>query len=295
MNVSDLYNIWRKQTLPASINEVEWRHNELRARLEQIQNDVNTNHFFKQKYAPQLHQSVIQFFKLFRPVKVEGFEKIRVGSEFDGGYIQLNDLSRAQKALSLGINDDDNWDYEIAKHGIRVDQYDHTIESAPTKHDNLYFHKKQIAAKSSLNAITLSDLLSAEDAPRSPHILLKMDIEGDEWNVIDATSESDLNSCSQIICEFHNLSQLDSTGFYALAHKVIQKLTNKFAVFHIHGNNSAPVYNLANILVPDVIEVSFANRDIYKFSETSEIFPTQLDSPCNKNMPDIFLGTFRFD
>jgi hypothetical protein len=294
MNILEIYRKWRKQTLPPSINELEWRHYELRARLELIQNYISSSHFAEKNYSSETHSCIINFFSLLKPVNVVGFDKIRVGSTHDGGYVQLNDIEKNKLALSLGINDDDNWDVQIALKGVEVHQFDHTIEASPTIHEKLHFHKKMISNITTEETITLSDLLNPYISTVGPCIILKIDIEGDEWSVLDSTSAQELNTCSQILCEFHNLSQLNNVGFYNLALRVLQKITESFSVIHIHANNCADVFNIANVMVPDVLEVTFANNSIYKFSETNEIFPTELDAPCSPGRPDIFLGAFRF-
>jgi FkbM family methyltransferase len=46
--------------------------------------------------------------------------------------------------------------------------------------------------------------------------------------------------------------------------------------------------------IPCVLEVTFANRALYEFQDSKEVFPTELDAPCNRNQPDLFLGAFRF-
>jgi len=71
-------------------------------------------------------------------------------------------------------------------------------------------------------------------------------------------------------------------------------LSNAYAVVHVHANNYAGFSNVANVIVPNVLEITFANRSIYSFSETDEIFPGPLDIPNDPRHPDMHLGTFRF-
>ena len=52
--------------------------------------------------------------------------------------------------------------------------------------------------------------------------------------------------------------------------------------------------NIANVIVPNVLEITFANRSLYSFSETDEVFPGPLDVPNDPSRPDMHLGTFRF-
>jgi hypothetical protein len=233
---------------------------------------------------------------LIEPRKVQGFQKIRCGSDHDGGYVLLDDFSRVGLALSLGINDDDNWDVSVANRGIPVAQYDNSVDTGPTAHPLISFYKKTISDSISANSTTVSRIVSSCDmgGPEKQCILLKIDIEGDEWKVLAVTPESDLMKMSQIVCEFHGMSLLLDVGFYGRALRVLKKLHSCFGVFHVHGNNHADIVNVANVAIPDVIEISFANRSLYNLIETRELFPTPLDSPCNKSLADIYLGSFKF-
>lgn len=293
MELKELLNRWRKNTLPPSINDAEWRFNELNARLQAVQRFVD-GRIIQKECARETQRLIFELCRLIKPMQAQGFKKIRVGSPHDGGYVQLDDLERVSLALSFGICDDDNWDVAMAAKGIPVWQYDHTIDRAPSTHPLLTFHKKMVSNQSSDEAVTLSELVSSHDASEAPNIFLKIDIEGDEWKVFDSTPEEHLGRIAQIVCEFHNLSQLGEAGFYSIAFRVFEKLNRNFAVTHVHGNNCSPLVNISNIVIPDVIELSFANRKRYSFCESSEIFPTELDAPCDKDKADIFLGRFLF-
>lgn len=121
-------------------------------------------------------------------------EKIRVGSAADGGYIQLNDFTNITHAISLGISTDDNWDISLALRGIPVDQFDHSILEAPTNHRLLSFSRKRISVYRSAETATLEDIVAPYFRPGLPDLILKMDIEGDEWDVLDKTSAETLRT-----------------------------------------------------------------------------------------------------
>ena len=69
------------------------------------------------------------------------------------------------------------------------------------------------------------------------------------------------------------------------AHRVFEKLANQFSVIHVHANNYGKYCNYKNKAIPDVLEVSYANRDRYKFDASNEQFPTSLDTPNNVLYP----------
>jgi hypothetical protein len=296
MGIFDIYNDFWKKTFPASQNEIEWRTDEIRRRLDNIEQKLGGVIRCKNGNSQVAQNLILELLRLIEPQKVQGFPKIRCGSDHDGGYILLDDFSRVGLALSFGINDDDNWDVSFADRGIPVMQYDNSIDAGPTAHPLISFYKKTISDRISSSSTTLSEIISRYDmsGTEKRNILLKIDIEGDEWRVLDATPECDLQKMSQIVCEFHGMSLLLDADFYKRALRVFKKLHSHFGVYHVHGNNHGEIVSIANIAIPDVIEISFANRSLYKLIETKELFPTPLDSPCNRSLADIRLGSFKF-
>jgi hypothetical protein len=140
----------------------------------------------------------------------------------------------------------------------------------------------------------MPDLVAEHSKCAAPDLILKMDIENGEWDIFDHAPEAVLTKFAQIVCEFHNLSHLTSSIFRARARRVFEKLDKYFAPVHVHGNNCCGIVNVCNIALPDLLEVTFASRTRYSFSESNETFPTPLDAPNCPNLASIVLGTFRF-
>jgi len=103
-----------------------------------------------------------------------------------------------------------------------------------------------------------------------------------------------LGRFTQIACEMHAFETLPDTAWRERTERVFRKLTEQHAVIHVHANNHGGIANVANVMVPHVLEVTFALRSLYPMFGSDEIFPTALDMPCNPDEPDIFLGSFRF-
>jgi hypothetical protein len=294
LNIMELLNHLRKSSVFPSINDIEWRHNEVVARLIQIYETQKKLDIQITSTEIETQKNVIEFLSYIQPLSISVKEKIRIGSIGDGGYVQLNDLANITLALSFGINDNDSWDFDIATRGIAVKQYDYTVEHAPSKHPLLEFHKIKVAGVPGEGKVTLQDLIISHEKTEQPNIILKIDIEGSEWEVFDNIKEEQLTRVSQILCEFHGLSKLNHASFYTLALRVMQKIHKYFIPYHVHGNNNSCIVNIGNVAFPDVIEVSFANRKIFTACKSDEIFPTRFDYPNNPEFPDIFLGPFQF-
>jgi len=239
-------------------------------------------------------EEILSVVRLLEPRKAVGYEKMRVGSAHDGGYILLNDYSDISAAISFGISNDDNWDLAVAQMGVPVFQFDHTIEKAPSTHPLLRFHRKKAAANASADAVTIAELVAAHSRLSAPDLILKMDIEDSEWEVLDTSSSESLSKFSQIVCEFHGLGRLYEAPFHTRATRVFRKLAQQFSVIHVHANNSAEICNVANVVMPSVLEVTFANRARYSFVASDETFPTALDAANHPLVADVRLGSFRF-
>jgi hypothetical protein len=158
----------------------------------------------------------------------------------------------------------------------------------------LHFERKKAAGNPSADAVTIAGLVAAHSKLSAPDIILKMDIEGSEWDVLDNSSSESLSKLSQIICEFHGLGRLYEAPFHARALRVFHNLAQQFAVIHVHANNNGDMCNLANVAVPSTLEITFANRARYSFVESNETFPTPLDAPNRPDLAEIRLGSFRF-
>ena len=237
--------------------------------------------------------SILLFARLLQPKRVLGFEKVRVGRDFDGGYILVDDFSAIDGALSFGVSDDASWDLDIAQRNIPVHQFDHTIDRGPVDHTLIHFHKVRVAETDAPGAACL-DTLVERLLSKSKRALLKIDIEGDEWGVLNAASPNSLDRFAQIACELHGFRLLADPDWYDRCEAAITKLKALFEVVHVHGNNAQPFTNIANVMLPSLLEVTFANRSCYQFTETDEVFPTPLDRPNLPDRPDLILGCFKF-
>lgn len=232
---------------------------------------------------------------MFEPRDVNGFSKIRLGSRFDGGYVMLDDFGNVDLALSFGIGANADWDLAVAQRGVTVRQYDHTIAHSPISHDSiLFFGEKVTENPTDASHATVHSILRRAGTHRDASVILKIDVESDEWSIFDRCALEDLRRFSQIIVEFHEFSRAVDDHWLRTATRVLEKLTAVFGVFHVHGNNFRHMAAVSNVYFPNVLEVSFANRDRYSFAKTEQLFPTPLDGPNDPRRPDLYLGAFRF-
>jgi hypothetical protein len=236
------------------------------------------------------------------PQHAVGQSKVRLGSKYDGGYICLDDFDGITTAFSLGIDQNDDWDVEIAGKGIVVHQFDHFVDQPPHVHPNCHFHKKRIVPRDdgTANTETIAHLVEKYTRGGDVSLILKIDIENDEWQVFAETTRDHLAKFSQVICEYHLFSAVTDDVWYQRALHVLEKINRDFAVVHVHGNNTVPENNMspwANVVsvpFPELLEVTYASRKRYKFEPSQDVFPTHLDAPNDPTKPDMFLGRFIF-
>ncbi len=233
--------------------------------------------------------------RLLRPYAAKEFKKARFGSANDGGYVHLDDFRGVDTAFSFGIEQNASWDVDVAKRGVTVYQFDHTVDAPVTDNPRLIFARKKISPSPEAGPESLLSLVSRHDKQNShPNILLKIDIEGNEWAVFDSTPPEILSRFSQIVGEFHYFEAFSDVHWRRIFARVLEKLSSAYVVVHVHANNHAGFSNIANVILPNVLEITFANCSIYSFSETDEVFPGPLDLPNDPSRPDMHLGTFRF-
>ena len=231
--------------------------------------------------------------RALEPKRAIGFNKVRVGRDRDGGYILLDDFAGVGGAVSCGISDDASWDLDIAQRNIPVHQFDHTIERGPIDHPQITFYKLAVKPLDAPGALSL-DSIASRHLAGCDRAILKIDIEGEEWRVLEAASLLTLDRFAQIVCEFHFLQQVGELEYTELFLAVLDKLRHHFEVVHVHGNNAWPMVNVANVALPALLEVTFANRRCYQFAETNEVFPTAIDRPNIPSTPELRLGCFKF-
>ena len=95
------------------------------------------------------HPGFIKYFKTFSWATIVNIQEqlIRVGSEYDGGYVIPNDFENIKYCFSPGVGGKNDFDVEIANKGIEVFMCDASVEDVPEKHSKIHFEKKFLGSK----------------------------------------------------------------------------------------------------------------------------------------------------
>ena len=163
---------------------------------------------------------------MFRHWNIPGISKKRYGAEHDGGYVILNNSFGALHLLGYGVDKDVSFENQLTESwGINAHVFDHTIDHIPEIGPNVTYVKEGLGPKDDGNLRSLATHVKMY-VPKGSDYILKIDIEGAEWNVL---ATADLSRVSQLIVELHNLHEDYS--------KILKKINKNFYLVHVHGNN----------------------------------------------------------
>lgn len=242
---------------------------------------VDFKEFAPYQYFYNLHKTMPLY-------DVEGVELIRMGGLEDGSYIMADDLSKYKIAYSLGIGTDVTWDYQMALRGYDIYQYDHTIKKLPRNHEKFHWSALGISNEDKGKFRTLKTLIHENGHDNYDGMILKMDIEGFEWDVLESIEEDILTKFDQILIELHGIAKQNR------AEKVInclRKLNETHFAVHIHGNNASTINYTGELVTPTLIEAAFLSKNKYTNRVLSDKnLPTHLDYPCKSDSPDVYIG-----
>ena len=229
--------------------------------------------------------------ELLHIAKVKGFELVRLGRDYDGGYIMPNDFGSDDKiAYSFGICDDVSWDKAMTSRGYDVFMYDHTIDGLPEENPRFHWSKLGISdgAAQDNRLKTLDELIKQNHHEDKRSMILKIDVEGAEWGFIENTSSETLSRFSQILIEFHGVHEPKYTHRIPAA---LRKLNQTHKPVHIHGQNVGHYVSLGTQTFCNQIEVSYVRRDKYDLDEDYDIsLPLSIDMPALVHVPEVRLG-----
>ena len=219
---------------------------------------------------------------MFRPWNVN-VPKIRVGENRDGGYVILNSLFGAKCMIGYGVDVNVAFDNDfVNKFDVPAYIFDHTVQPPTNLNPKIIFTPEGISTKDEAPLFTLETHVKRH-VPDGEQFVLKMDIEGAEWDVFRT---ADLSRVTQLIAEIHDMDKAPLD--------VIQSLNEKFYLVHIHGNNypKQPYVQLDRVRkMPTVLECTWVRKDLVTDATPSdESYPTELDFKNDSESPELELN-----
>ena len=253
--------------------------------------------------------------KIFKPLKSNKENLIRIGPNKDGGYVvDKRVINKTKKIITCGLNDD--WEFEKAflkiNQKCKLTAYDHTVDKdfwvKRFKKDiislllfkklrlekivdvfkyisyinffnnnNEHIIKKVVNNEKKSNEISIRNILKDQNK-----LVLKVDIEGDEYKILTNINK-EAYKINLLIIEFHNIHKnLDKIK------KFLKK--SNFKIIHIHGNNYSGTNKNKD---PNAIEMTLINSKKYMTNKSKSklSYPIKgLDYKNLKRRPDIELN-----
>jgi hypothetical protein len=212
---------------------------------------------------------------------------IRLGDQKDGGYVLVDCIRESSCVFSIGVGDNFSFDESISEKVESIIMVDHSVDFSP-KIPNATFMKKKLVARvhNKATEVSLSDLYSTlEDGTPA---ILKMDIEGSEWDILESADEALLAKFDQLVIEFHGILERAKRDDLDKIITVMQKLIEQFEVVNTHANNYSDYSIFLNFPLVDVIEMTFLRKNL-KYSSQSTNNIKHQNFPNNPNKPEIFI------
>ena len=223
-----------------------------------------------------------QLFSELKTVALDNCTLYRLGNAHDGGYLICENLMRDVKsAYSYGIEGRDEWGCDLSKrYNLIVHQYDCFDTRRPVcANGKFVFHEECIGDKYFISDNKPFDSLKNQiikNKDDKKKLIVKMDVEGAEWDAFWATPDEVLNNIDQLIVEFHGVDQEKYIH-------VIQKLKKIFYLVNVHYNNFGCIDFIQPFPAP-AYEVLFVNKRI-GIPNGNEPVPTTLSSLDSPNNP----------
>lgn len=247
---------------------------------------------------------------------------IRCGAKNDGGYLVPSNIN-ADLLISLGLGDSWQFEIDLIKNNQvkKFFVFDHTVDPRKllmkifTRLNPGKFHlqaliyrlfvlinclryflfsqsthiRKKVSrdgSKSNEKEINLIEIFDKFVESPTTTIILKIDIEGSEYEII----EQILNLSKQIlllVIEFHDIHKQCEKFLNNL-----NQLKSKYVLIHSHWNN----YSKIDVnYIPDAVEFTFINDYLYLGNKKVEKLPLSgLDSPSTQMRPDYSIKFLKY-
>jgi hypothetical protein len=171
-----------------------------------------------------------------QPVVLKNCTFARFGSANDGGYLMCENLIEPiDAAYSYGVGPNDDWGCDVSRrYHVPVYQYDCFDPARPTCDGGTFaFHNECVSDHTGNKGPHFFDTLENQirkNGDIGRRLIIKMDIEGAEWDSILAAPDELLAAIPQIAMEMHGYDDPKIV-------QVLRKLKRNFYLVNLHFNN----------------------------------------------------------
>lgn len=225
-----------------------------------------------------------ELFAEVQPVRITNCDLQRFGEPHDGGYpLCANLLGGVKAGYSYGISGYDGWGCEVSRRlRVAVHQYDcFDLRQPPCPGGETVFHGECIGtAKTTQDGRpfdTLANQFSRNGHASTP-LVMKIDVEGAEWDSFLLAPDSALSQIDQLDVEFHAVNESKYV-------ETLRRLKQFFYVAHIHFNNFSCDPSLAPFPAW-AFELLLVNKRIAMIDGSPAPAAASVDAPNNASAPD---------
>jgi hypothetical protein len=242
---------------------------------------------------PEVRKRRQALYDMLQPVALANCQLERFGESHDGGYLMCgNLLGEVRAAYSYGINGYDKWGCDISnKLDLTVHQYDCFNTDQPFCFGgDTVFHAECVGdTRTTIEGRPFDTIANqlVKNGDGGKRLVLKVDVEGAEWDSLLAVPDPILQQIDQMAVEFH---WLEDQKFRWIGDEkylgVVKRLKEFFEVAHIHFNNSSCIGDLAPFPTW-AYEVLFVSKRLGIVDRSRQGGgPHPLDAPNNPSLPD---------
>lgn len=227
-----------------------------------------------------------------RVVPLQNCTLERFGSANDGGYLMCRNLiEELGAAYSYGVGPNDEFGCDVStRYRVPTHEYDCFDPARPVcSTGNLVFHAECVADRAERADNRVFDTLTSQisrNGDNGKRLIVKIDIEGAEWDALMATPDAVLERIDQLPMELHGISD-------ARFLKVLEKLERTFYLVNLHFNNFSCSEDAAPFPAT-AYQVLFVNRRLGVLDTARNTTSAQpqnpLNAPDNPDWPDCQLG-----
>jgi hypothetical protein len=230
-----------------------------------------------------------------QPVALKNCTIKRFGSANDGGYLMCENLIEPlDAAYSYGVGRNDDWGCEVSRrYHVPVHQYDCFDPARPICNGGTFmFHDECVSDRTGNRdgrffGTLENQIRNDPDAVGSRRVIIKMDIEGAEWDSLLAAPDELLASIPQIAMEMHGFDDPKIV-------EVLRKLKRNFHLVNLHFNNWSCTPRAAP-LPAWAYQVLWVNKRV-GVPDPAAFSPapiSSLNAPDSPTLPDCQLHTSR--
>ena len=221
-----------------------------------------------------------------QPVALKNCTLKRFGSANDGGYLMCENLIEPlDSGYSYGVGTNDDWGCDVSRrYHVPVHEYDCFDPARPTCEGGRFvFHNECVGDRSGYRNSRLFDTLQdqiTKNGDMGRHLIIKMDIEGGEWESLLTAPDELLASIPQLAMEMHGFDDPRIV-------EVLRKLKQNFYLVNLHFNNWSCTSRAAP-LPAWAYQVLWVNKRIGIVDATAPVPApmSPLNAPDSSTLPD---------